>query len=68
MIGRPDTIFADVIFLLARAVAELIQRGLDLIGESLGAVLRGPEESVAPGVQKARDVVFERLQFISQLG
>jgi hypothetical protein len=44
----------DVTFLLAQGLAELIQRSLDLIGESLGAVLRSVEDFVASGVQQAR--------------
>jgi len=51
----------------AQGLAELIQRGLDLIGESLGAGLRSVEDSVACRVQQARQVAFERLQLISEL-
>ena len=57
----------DMAFLLAQGLAQLVQRGLDLIGESLGAVLGGVEDSVACGVQQARQVAFERLQLVSEL-
>src|ERR1700688_2129103 len=41
----------DMIFLLAQGLAQIIQRCLDLIGESLGALPGGVEESFACGVQ-----------------
>src|ERR1700680_3440990 len=33
----------DVIFLLAQGLAEIVHRGLDLIGDSLGTLFRGVE-------------------------
>src|ERR1700676_3784945 len=44
----------DVVFPLAQGLAEIVQRGLDLIGERLGTLLRGVDNSVAGRAQQAR--------------
>jgi hypothetical protein len=56
----------DVVFLFAQGRAEIIQRGLDLVGESIGAILRGVENTLARCVQETSHVIFERLQLIYQ--
>ena len=43
------------VFLFAQGLAEFVQRGLDLVGERVGAILRGVENALASRVQQARD-------------
>src|ERR1700722_12840384 len=55
----------EMAFLFAQGLAEIIQRGLDLIGERLGTALCRVENAVTCRVEQPRYVPFERLQFIS---
>ncbi len=57
----------DMVLLFAQGLAELIQGGLDLVGEGVGAIFGGVEHSVAIVVQEARYLTLERLQLITQL-
>src|SRR5258708_22411561 len=56
----------DVIFLLAQGLAEVVQRSLDLIGERVGSLLRGIENSVAGRAQQALHVALKCLQLVCQ--
>src|ERR1700676_2550122 len=56
----------DVIFQLAQGLAEIVQRSLDLIGERVGSLLRGVENSLAGRAQQARHVALKCLQLVCQ--
>ena len=53
-IGRSEMMLSRLSFLLAQGLAEIVERRLDLICESLGAILPGVEDFLARGGQQAR--------------
>src|SRR5258707_14616780 len=67
---RPDRSLGydafEIFLLLAQGFAELVERRLDLIGERLGAIPGGVEDALAPRVQEARYVAFERFQLVPE--
>jgi hypothetical protein len=66
-IGRSEMMLSRLPSCSFKVSPRFIQRNLDLLGESLGAIFGGVEDALAGGVQKPRQVAFQGLQLVSQL-